>query len=69
MEVYYDTEFLDVPPVVSLLSIGMVREDGKDYYAIADDLNAILITGTEFALTTRCQCTVIRHYHLVRILP
>lgn len=37
MEVYYDTEFIDTGSVVHLLSIGMVTENGKEYYAINND--------------------------------
>jgi len=33
MKIFLDTEFLDLKDDISLLSIGMVREDGKTYYA------------------------------------
>lgn len=41
MDIYYDTEFIDAPPVVKFLSIGMVREDGKEYYAVNSSLYII----------------------------
>lgn len=34
MKVWYDTEFLDDGRLIDLISIGMVREDGAEYYAI-----------------------------------
>lgn len=34
MRVYFDTEFLSEPPELHLISIGMVREDGKELYAV-----------------------------------
>jgi hypothetical protein len=33
MKIFFDTEFLDGDDDINLLSIGMVREDGKTYYA------------------------------------
>lgn len=37
MEIYYDTEFLDNGITIRPISIGMVREDDKEYYAIFND--------------------------------
>ncbi len=36
MDIYYDTEFLEDGRTIELISIGMVREDGAEYYAIRD---------------------------------
>lgn len=33
MNIFFDTEFIDLGNTVHLLSIGMVRADGKTYYA------------------------------------
>jgi hypothetical protein len=33
----YDTEFLEDGKTIDLLSIGMVRDDGAEYYAVVDD--------------------------------
>ncbi|MGE5525926.1 MAG: hypothetical protein ACM3SS_19595 [Rhodospirillaceae bacterium] len=33
MKIWFDTEFIDDGKTIELLSIGMVREDGKTYYA------------------------------------
>jgi hypothetical protein len=41
-EIYYDTEFIDNGKTVRLISIGMVREDGKEYYAINEDPNVVI---------------------------
>jgi len=37
--IYYDTEFLERGPAhpIELISIGMVRDDGTEYYAVAAD--------------------------------
>lgn len=39
MRIYYDTEFLesDVSEPIRLISIGMVREDGAEYYAVSQN--------------------------------
>ena len=34
---YYDTEFLDDGRTIDLISIGVVREDGAEYYAVNND--------------------------------
>src|SRR5690349_5632203 len=39
MRIYFDTEFIDTGDRIHLLSIGMVREDGKEYYAVNQNLN------------------------------
>lgn len=33
MKIWFDTEFIDTGSTIELISIGMVREDGKTYYA------------------------------------
>lgn len=38
MKIYYDTEFLENGKTIELISIGMVREDGAEYYAINSDV-------------------------------
>lgn len=37
MRVYYDTEFLEDGRTIELISIGMVAEDGREYYAVNSD--------------------------------
>lgn len=37
MKIFYDTEFLEDGNTIQLLSIGMVREDGKSYYGVVAD--------------------------------
>lgn len=37
MKVYYDTEFLEDGKTIELISIGMVAEDGREYYAVNRD--------------------------------
>lgn len=44
MKIYYDTEFNDDGEKVDLISIGMVREDGREYYAINDDADWLKIS-------------------------
>ena len=34
MKIFYDTEFLENGSTISLISIGMVAEDGREYYAV-----------------------------------
>lgn len=35
--IYYDTEFLEDGHTIDLISIGMVAEDGREYYAVSGD--------------------------------
>lgn len=37
MRIFYDTEFLEDGETISLISIGMVAEDGREYYAVSQD--------------------------------
>jgi hypothetical protein len=37
--VYIDTEFWERPTTIDLISIGLVREDGKEYYAESSDFD------------------------------
>lgn len=38
MRVYYDTEFIEDGETIELISIGMVAEDGREYYAVNADM-------------------------------
>ena len=42
MKYWYDTEFIETGAKnpIDLISIGMVAEDGREYYAISTELNA-----------------------------
>ncbi|NRQ36009.1 hypothetical protein HII36_29870 [Nonomuraea sp. NN258] len=37
MKVWYDTEFVDTGTSIELISIGLVAEDGREYYAVNSD--------------------------------
>jgi hypothetical protein len=36
---FYDTEFIDDGYNIELISIGVVAEDGREYYAISTEFN------------------------------
>ena len=38
MRVYFDTEFIEDGRTIDLISVGMVREDGAEYYAVNRDM-------------------------------
>lgn len=42
MKIFYDTEFLENGVTIKPISIGMVREDGKEYYGVFNDENTII---------------------------
>ncbi len=42
MRYWFDTEFDEHPPVIHLISIGIVAEDGREYYAISADYDESL---------------------------
>lgn len=39
MRVFYDTEFIDTGSVIDLISIGIVAEDGREYYAVSSEFD------------------------------
>lgn len=43
--IYYDTEFLEDGKTIELISIGLVAEDGREYYAVSADLAALSWRG------------------------
>jgi hypothetical protein len=46
MRIYYDSEFNENGETIELLSMGMVAEDGREYYAIVNDLE-VMYRATE----------------------
>ena len=40
MRFFYDTEFIDNGRTIELISIGVVAEDGREYYAISTEFPA-----------------------------
>lgn len=40
MRYFYDTEFIEDGRTIDLVSIGVVAEDGREYYAVSTDFNA-----------------------------
>lgn len=45
MRYWFDTEFIDTGRVIELISIGIVAEDGREYYAISNEFNAAEANG------------------------
>lgn len=43
MRVFYDLEFGDTAGEISLVSIGAVREDGREYYAVSSDFDPLAV--------------------------
>ncbi len=50
MKVMYDTEFLESGGAVMPISIGMVREDGKEYYAVYQDMDTLAVARNEWLM-------------------
>ncbi|MDY3127838.1 MAG: polyadenylate-specific 3'-exoribonuclease AS [Corynebacterium sp.] len=40
MRYFYDTEFIENGRTITLVSIGIVAEDGREYYAVSTDFDA-----------------------------
>lgn len=40
MRYFYDTEFIEDGRTIELISIGMVAEDGREYYAVSSEFDA-----------------------------
>lgn len=41
-KVFFDCEFVEYPNTIQLISIGMVKENGEEYYAVADFDDSLL---------------------------
>lgn len=50
MTISYDTEFLEDGKTVDLISIGMVREDGKEFYAVSSEADYRRIMKNEWLM-------------------
>lgn len=51
MTIYcYDTEFLDNGSTIELISIGIVCEDGREYYAVNADMDTKRITASHWLM-------------------
>lgn len=48
--VFYDCEFLETGRTIDLISIGMVREDGAEYYAVNRDMPVRRIRKNEWLM-------------------
>ena len=40
MRYFYDTEFIEDGSTIELVSIGIVAEDGREYYAVSTEFDA-----------------------------
>jgi hypothetical protein len=43
LKYFYDTEFIDTGSVLRFISIGVVSEDSREYYAVNADMDAIAV--------------------------
>ena len=50
MEYYFDTEFEDDGHSIEFVSIGVVAEDGREYYAVNADMDVERVTTREWML-------------------
>jgi len=48
LKYFYDTEFLDDGNTIEFISIGIVREDGAEYYAVNADMDYLRIKQSEW---------------------
>lgn len=48
MKYFYDTEFLENGETIELISIGIVAEDGREYYAVNTNMSASAIVNHEW---------------------
>lgn len=39
MKIFFDTEFIEDGKTIDLISIGMIRDDGEEYYAISSEFD------------------------------
>ncbi|MFM9602716.1 3'-5' exoribonuclease domain-containing protein [Streptomyces turgidiscabies] len=70
MKIFYDTEFIDDGRTIDLVSIGMVREDGAELYAVSSEFDVLKLQANPWLVenvwsslptfkhpgTLRCHC-------------
>ncbi|MEU6222271.1 3'-5' exoribonuclease [Streptomyces sp. NPDC047042] len=70
MKIFYDTEFIDDGHTIDLVSIGMVREDGAELYAVSSEFDVLKLQANPWLVenvwsslptfkhpgTLRCHC-------------
>lgn len=50
MKIFYDTEFIEDGSTIDLISIGIVAEDGREYYAVNSDMPVDRVKGHPWLL-------------------
>ena len=50
MKIVYDTEFIDTGRVIDLVSIGAVREDGVEYYAVSNEFDRAAMRASDWMM-------------------
>ncbi len=48
MRFWFDTEFIEDGRTIDLVSIGIVAEDGREYYAVSKEFNRVNFFGNEW---------------------
>jgi hypothetical protein len=50
MRIFYDTEFIEDGRTIDLISIGMIREDGTEYYAVSSEFDLKALAASEWLM-------------------
>lgn len=50
MRIYYDTEFIEDGRTIDLISIGMVADDGREYYAVSSEFDIKKLARNEWLM-------------------
>jgi hypothetical protein len=50
VKIFYDTEFIDDGRTIDLISIGMVAEDGREYYAVSSEFDRKQLAASEWLM-------------------
>jgi hypothetical protein len=61
MKIFYDTEFLEDGHTIDLISIGMVADDGREYYAVNRDMPCKRIAKDQWLMAN--VCPTLPHLH------
>lgn len=74
MKYFFDTEFLEDGKTIDLISIGIVREDGKEFYAVNEEANWHAIAGDQWLRENvlphlQVIVTPVNHFHRIDRQP
>lgn len=68
MNIYYDCEFLEDGQVIELISVGMIRDDGPEYYAVSSEMPVKRIYGHPWLMKNAVPSLPLKDTHSAQLI-